>query len=610
LGDTAAIYAIHDISALSEMKEKAYIQNVINFDQNSDMLATIRHEALYAAFILTRLNFNEEDIICSINDLNNLPESLEMWNDKLSSTVIFEEKAYSYGMALFNKFCGFNKILIDKSIGKKESDYVSKTLFYNNKTNKEYYDALTSLSTKLFYFISITNHIPSLDIEGMVHLKDSNSKRMLKNLPNNNTKLGYALADCISTKCINNLNHESSLYKLYKSGSRFSKAQLVRSCIVIGYSADAENKVIMQPIRSSLLEGLTEDQYFRVSPGTRKSIADKSRSTPESGYLERTLVMALAMLELDMDDCGTQTYLEPNVSSPMFAATLVDKYYRDPLKSDLEWKILDYKTAMTFINRIIEIRSPMTCINPDFKVCRMCFGTKKLASIYVGIIAGQSITERLTQLTLRTFHESGRAILDIPIEISTFFTEHLLDVIKNVDGTVKLYFDSSDFPITLIDSKSTIQGLIEINYEDSFLLYGNDLNIIANSDVIKIMEDIKILLKNGHIGKTTQPVHFYENMMVSILAVGTVYSSFVELLFANMLLVDYEYKIFWRYNQNQRPTYKLGDKSMASYINPLLGLLYQPNKASIDKIDLDIDIDDISNESKLTIYEKIFLNKL
>jgi hypothetical protein len=592
------------------MKEKAYIQNVINFDQNSDMLATIRHEALYAAFILTKLSFNEENIICSITDLDNLPESLELWNDKLSDVVVFEEKAYSYGMALFNKFCGFNKILIDKSIGKKQSDEVSKILHHHYNSNKEYYDALTTLSTKLFYFISMTNHTPSLDIESMVHLKDSNSKRMLKNLPNNNTKLGYALADCIASKCINNLNHESSLFKLFKSGSRFSKAQLVRSCIVIGYSADAENKVITQPIRSSLLEGLTEDQYFRVSPGTRKSIADKSRSTPESGYLERTLVMALAMLELDMEDCGTQTFLEPLVQSQMFAISIVGKYYRDPNQSNLEWKILDYKTAMSFINKKIEIRSPMTCINPDFKVCQKCFGTKKLASKYVGIIAGQSITERLTQLTLRTFHESGRAILDVPIEISNFLTEHLLDVIKNADGTVKLHFDSIDFPISLTNKDSPIQGLIEINYEDSFLLYGNDLNIVPNSDVIAIMDEIKLLLKNGHIKQNIQPVSFYQNMMTLILGVGTVYSSFVELLFTNMLLVDLEHKVFWRYNQNQRAIYKLGDKSMASYINPLLGLLYQPNKASIDKIDLDIDIDDISNEDKLTIYEKIFLNKL
>ena len=32
-GDTVALYGIHDIDALIELKEKAYIQNVINYDQ-------------------------------------------------------------------------------------------------------------------------------------------------------------------------------------------------------------------------------------------------------------------------------------------------------------------------------------------------------------------------------------------------------------------------------------------------------------------------------------------------------------------------------------------------------------------------------------------------
>ena len=80
---------------------------------------------------------------------------------------------------------------------------------------------------------------------------------------------------------------DSGLYKLFKSGSRFSRAQLSRSAISIGYSANADNIVIKQPIKSSLLEGLSEDQYFRVAPATRKSIKDKSRHTPSSGYLER-----------------------------------------------------------------------------------------------------------------------------------------------------------------------------------------------------------------------------------------------------------------------------------------------------------------------------------
>lgn len=96
-------------------------------------------------------------------------------------------------------------------------------------------------------------------------------------------------------------------------------------------------------------------------------------------------------------------------------------------------------------------------------------------------------------------------------------------------------------------------------------------------------------------------------MMSSILSVGIVYSSFVEMMFANMFIVDEEKKLFWRYHQNQLITVKLGDKILPKYISKLLNLLYEPNQASIEEINLE-EID--SNSPDLTIYEKLWLGKL
>jgi len=93
--------------------------------------------------------------------------------------------------------------------------------------------------------------------------------------------------------------------------------------------------------------------------------------------------------------------------------------------------------------------------------------------------------------------------------------------------------------------------------------------------------------------------------MAAILEVGTIYSSFIEILLANMFVVDYENKVFWRYHQDQTPTYKLGDKGLAAYISSRIGLLYQPNKNTIENISLD-ELDEI-DQKNLTIYEKIYL---
>ncbi|MFA7202988.1 MAG: hypothetical protein WC188_04695 [Candidatus Caldatribacteriota bacterium] len=105
--------------------------------------------------------------------------------------------------------------------------------------------------------------------------------------------------------------------------------------------------------------------------------------------------MALSMIEFDQDDCRTDNHLEFVVMSKPHAETLVGKYYCDPVDfPPVEWKELDLKTAYSYINKKIKIRSPMTCANPDYKICRKCFGSKQLTSKYVGIVAGQVITER------------------------------------------------------------------------------------------------------------------------------------------------------------------------------------------------------------------------
>ena len=606
-GDTAALYVIHDEDALIECEEKAFLQNNIQYDQNPSFLATIRHEALYAAFVLTKEKFDNERIIVNdLESLHNLPENINLWNNELYSSVRMKNnKIYSYGICLFNKFCGFDQVIITKSLSKKSTNLISETIYnFLNCDNKKYYDTLTTLEKKLMFFISSTLHSPTLGVEDMVNLKNSNITKMFKNLPNNNIMLGYYICESLINRCLEEMDEDITLYKLYKSGSRFSKSQLARSAVVIGYSADADNKVISQPIKSSLLEGLSEEQYFMVSPATRKSIKDKSRHTPNSGYLERTLVMALSMIEFDMDDCGTDNHLEFVVTSDKHAQTLVGKFFRDPNSLNRNWQVLDNKTSISFINRKIEIRSPMTCQNPDFKICKKCFGNKHLNTKYVGIVAGQLVTERLTQLTLRTFHESGKANLPTDSLILKFFEKHLINV-TTVDNKTILEFDTNEFPDKLITENSPIiHGLTSI--QSNCLIFGDWNSTIQNQDVISVVNTIKNILKQGEV--TYQIVDYYLGLMTAILEVGTIYSSFIEILFANMFIVDYNNKLFWRYNQHMKPEFKLGDKRMASYISSRIGLLYQPNKNTIEAIDLD-ELDTI-DDNNLTIYEKIYLGKI
>ena len=254
------------------MHDKAFIQNTVFYDAKDDCLSTIRHEALYAAYILTcDYDSPEGKLFKEIKDLQDLPESLDLFNDSLTAEVNINGTKCTYGVALFNKWCGFNEILINQVITKKFIQLVSKKIYENcNEDSKAYYDQLFELERTLMSFISITKWIPSLSLFEMVSLVDDDTHGLLKKIPSGNPYLSYHINNALTDRSIDNFPHDSSLYKLFKSGSRFSKVQLARSCINIGLLADEENIVQEVPINSSLVEGLTPEQFFSSSPGTRK----------------------------------------------------------------------------------------------------------------------------------------------------------------------------------------------------------------------------------------------------------------------------------------------------------------------------------------------------
>jgi hypothetical protein len=298
-----------------------------------------------------------------------------------------------------NKWLGFNTVLINKTVAKNESNEISEILYQYDPDN--FYDQLTNFSKRLFFFISSTNHNPTIDVGEMANVVDDKTEKLFQKLPHFNPYLGFYLNEVLTDYCVASMDPKSNLFRLYKSGSRMSKQQLARSCINIGYVADTENIVVPTPTCTHLMKGLSIEDYFLGSPGSRKGLVDKASETPLSGYLERTLTMALGIVEIIEEDCGTEHGIEFIIFSEKHAKSLVGKYYKDPQDPAMNWEILNLPTARSLINLKILIRSPMTCQTPNFKLCRKCFGTRKLPTECVGVVSGQVVSERLTQLIMR-----------------------------------------------------------------------------------------------------------------------------------------------------------------------------------------------------------------
>lgn len=325
---------------------------------------------------------------------------------------------------------------------------------------------------------------------------------------------------------------------------------------------------------------------------------DKDRSVPESGYLERTLAMSLSPIEIVEDDCGCTTGLNITPFSKQHIRCLAGKYWKK-LATD-EWKILK-GDEFDLIDQRIMIRSPMTCKTENFRICKKCFGERHFRTRFIGITAGQVITERLTQLLMRSFHTSGSSELDLDKTVSDFMKDCLIDI-KDDGHLISLEFNTDDIPNEI----RNIRGYLST--EGQIVKFTKISEPVVNNDVLATVIQVKELMKKDDRIEKTVP-EYYKDLMSCILEVGDLYSSFVEIVLAHMFMTG-DGK-FWRYNQGENVTLKLSEKTVASKISPLLGFAYTPNRLSINELDSE-SIDDLEPEDieKLCFHEKVFLNKL
>ena len=206
-------------------------------------------------------------------------------------------------------------------------------------------------------------------------------------------------------------------YDFIESGSRGSWDQANQLIYSRGFVSNFEGKVIEQPIKNNLINGLTRQEYFTSSYGSRKALLDVALNTGVSGYLTRKLVYCCVNLEIDdsIEDCGTEeglviqipaekTYDLDNVK---LAKSLLNRWVR--YNREEEYFLVTHENCRDLIGKELLVRSPIFCTNT--KLCKKCYGTlvEDLHSKYVGIIAAQAAGEVATQLTLRTFHLGGIA---------------------------------------------------------------------------------------------------------------------------------------------------------------------------------------------------------
>ncbi|WGS83603.1 MAG: DNA-directed RNA polymerase subunit beta' [Candidatus Hodgkinia cicadicola] len=241
---------------------------------------------------------------------------------------------------------------------------------------------------------------------------------------------------------------QTSIQIMANSGARGTRSQIKQIVGLKGYVHGFDGKLCCAPILSSYRDGLSAIEFFYSSCGSRKGLIDAAIKTASSGYLTRKLVEAARDCVVTQFDCGAvngirfpikksasyvrNKLLGRTLTFPIMAANCVVVRANALISTRNLAKLLKYGGSSVWV------RSPVTC-EAHSGFCALCYGAdlskSKLVSLgeAVGVLAAQSIGEPGTQLTLRTFHDTG--IEDKSVRSTRF---HLLSPCAGVLRTLDL----------------------------------------------------------------------------------------------------------------------------------------------------------------------------
>nr|YP_009547634.1 RNA polymerase beta'' subunit [Antrophyum semicostatum]AYW16237.1 RNA polymerase beta'' subunit [Antrophyum semicostatum] len=246
------------------------------------------------------------------------------------------------------------------------------------------------------------------------------------------------------------IDPENPVHMMSFSGARGTISQVHQLLGMRGLMSDPRGQVIDLPIRRNLREGLSLTEYIISRYGARKGVVDTAVRTSDAGYLTRRLVEVVQHVAVRKKDCETaksMSFLTSKNTEHMgifsfrvlIGRVLADHVYWDARcvatrNQDISDKLASHLVGFS---QPIYIRSPLTCRSIS-RICQLCYGWSlahyDLVEVgeAVGIIAGQSIGEPGTQLTLRTFHTGGvftgdiAEYIRIPFNGLASFDEELL----------------------------------------------------------------------------------------------------------------------------------------------------------------------------------------
>lgn len=457
--DTMAAYIPISEETKDEVKEKMIMSNNLVNPANDGLIAVPNQDVVFGIYVLT----------------NNL---LSFMNDK----VTYKKTKMTEGRKVFNECLPDDFRPINDNIDKKKLKNILDELKenYDNETIKNCLDAIKKTGFKYSTLYGSTMSLDKFDL--------SNKNELLEDIYGKES-IQEQLKEVQSDHIEEDLSKQFYYSPIIKSGARGDWQQVKQVVLTRGFISNFKGKIMEQPIKGCLVDGLNEQEFFYSTYGCRKGLLDVALNTGNSGYLSRKLIMSMANLQLDYDndDCGTTDYLDVHVEDEHKAKMLIKRYYVD---NNDNLNLITKDNYKDIVGKKIKIRSPVYC--RTYGVCRKCYGELETNSKYIGIISAQSLGERATQLVLRTFHTSG--VASTSSESDSMEQE---DIVSGLSRVTKLLhrevkeYNHHDLIKNLFDVYRTAGGdILHIHFEclvAQLMWHGDDKwRILENRDNLNI----------------------------------------------------------------------------------------------------------------------------
>ena len=500
-GDTMAIF--HPITNEAQEEVRTRMMRSESGENDTSVTFELSKEMCVGLFSLTK-------------DVRKTTPPIAVTNKDLETAVdpyipvVYRKKTTTMGKAIFNSVFPATFPFYEGVVTKKVVNGMIPTILkkYGQEQAIKTFSALEKIGFKFSTIIA-----PSITLDDLK--LPSEILQLKKQLENASTEEASILLKKMQELLVKHLK-DTGLYDLVESGSAKGWGQPMQLLVAKGLVADPTGKVL-DPIKGSFSDGLTNKEYFAAAGGARKGIIDRTLNTADTGYMSRKLAYILNSVEIDrqLKDCKTKRTLDIRLTKEL-VTRINGRYLLEGGKPQL-FNPKDYK-----IGTLIHLRSPIFCKGK--KLCHTCYGKllERHKSPYAGVMAAQMIGEAGTQDIMRSFHLGG-AVKVIERDI-------LSDIIQNDalvnQATVKKLLSQTentlsckqDCTITVTKSDYPLPGdLVFSDDKTTLKAKGVVCKIEFPNDIFNIILDYSIefqLYEYEQIGKEVIKLKYKKNSTI------------------------------------------------------------------------------------------------